>query len=138
LSRIFCPRCQQKVDSQAIACPYCRAELKAFGHPGIPLHRAAANEYLCKTCTYHLDDSCNYPQRPLAKACTLYENFEERQNENRRLSSIDMSSRYRKLRDRRSLIPEAYRISNWSRRNQTLLLFLGLFLICVLITILTS
>ena len=123
---IFCPRCQQKVDSQAIACPYCRAELKAFGHPGIPLHRAVANEYLCNTCTYHLDDSCNYPQRPLAKVCTLYENFAEQQNENRGLSS-----RYRD-------IPQAYRIFNWIRNNQTLLLFLGLFLICVLITISTS
>jgi Double zinc ribbon len=129
LSLIFCPRCQQKVDSQAIACPYCRAELKAFGHPGIPLHRAAANEYLCKTCTYNLDDSCNYPQRPLAKVCTLYENFEERQNEKLGISAASRDKPPFRLRER---------IFNWSRSNQTLLLFLGLFLICVFITILTS
>ncbi|PAX60114.1 zinc ribbon domain-containing protein [Brunnivagina elsteri] len=126
MASIFCPRCQRKVDLQAIACPYCRAELKAFGHPGIPLHRAVANEYLCKACTYHLDDSCNYPQRPLAKVCTLYDNFAEQQIENRGLSN-----RYRD-------IPQASRIFNWIRNNQTLLLFLGLFLICVLITISTS
>ncbi len=129
MSSIFCPRCQQKVYSQAIACPYCRTELKAFGHPGIPLHRAAANEYLCKTCTYHLDDSCNYPQRPLAKVCTLYENLEERQNEKLGISAESRDTPRELLRER---------IFNWSRRNQTLLLFLGLFLICVLITILTS
>ncbi|MEN9871884.1 MAG: hypothetical protein RLZZ171_2876, partial [Cyanobacteriota bacterium] len=23
-------------------------------------------------CTYHLDDTCNFPQRPHAKSCTLF------------------------------------------------------------------
>jgi hypothetical protein len=67
-----CPRCHQSVDSQTIACPYCRTPLKAHGHPGIPLHRAAGETYLCDTCIYHEDDTCNYPQRPYAKECTLY------------------------------------------------------------------
>ncbi len=67
-----CPRCRQAVDSQAIACPYCRTPLKAHGHPGIPLYRAEGETYLCETCTYHEDDTCNYPQRPYAKECTLY------------------------------------------------------------------
>jgi hypothetical protein len=68
-----CPRCRQSVDSQAIACPYCRTPLKAHGHPGIPLYRAEGETYLCDTCTYHEDDTCNYPQRPYAKECTLYQ-----------------------------------------------------------------
>ncbi|NJO75874.1 MAG: zinc ribbon domain-containing protein [Leptolyngbyaceae cyanobacterium RM1_406_9] len=69
-----CPRCHQPIDVQAIACPHCRLPLKAFGHPGIPLHRAAGEEYLCATCLYHVDDTCNFPQRPYAKECTLYVN----------------------------------------------------------------
>jgi Double zinc ribbon len=69
-----CPRCHQKVDLQAIVCPYCRTTLKAFGHPGIPLHQAGGKEYLCSTCTYHADDTCNFPQRPFARECTLYQN----------------------------------------------------------------
>lgn len=69
-----CPRCHQAVDSQAIVCPYCRTALKAHGHPGIPLYRAEGESYLCDTCTYHEDDTCNFPQRPYAKECTLYQN----------------------------------------------------------------
>ncbi|MBF2003736.1 MAG: zinc ribbon domain-containing protein [Synechococcales cyanobacterium M58_A2018_015] len=69
-----CPRCHQAVDSQAITCPYCRTALKAYGHPGIPLYRAVEDEYLCQTCTYDEDNTCNFPQRPYAKECTLYHN----------------------------------------------------------------
>lgn len=67
-----CPRCAQVVDSQDISCPYCRITLKAHGHPGMPLFRATGDDYLCQTCTYHEDDTCNFPQRPYAKECTLY------------------------------------------------------------------
>ncbi|GAB4235453.1 MAG: hypothetical protein Kow00121_63000 [Elainellaceae cyanobacterium] len=67
-----CPRCHQVVDTQDINCPYCRITLKAHGHPGIPLFRATGDEYLCDTCTYHEDDTCNFPKRPYAKDCTLY------------------------------------------------------------------
>lgn len=67
-----CPNCNQPLESGAIACPYCRTELKAYGHPGIPLYRADAAEFLCTTCIYHQDDSCTFPQRPYAKTCTLY------------------------------------------------------------------
>lgn len=63
----LCPRCHQSIDSQAVACPYCRIEIKAFGHPGIPLHRAEGTSFLCNSCTYHADDSCNFPQRPYAQ-----------------------------------------------------------------------
>jgi hypothetical protein len=77
LATVSCPHCHQLVDSQAISCPYCRTTLKAYGHPGIPLHRATGDGYLCDTCTYHADDTCNFPQRPYAKDCTLYQNIEE-------------------------------------------------------------
>lgn len=69
-----CPRCHQPVEAQAIACPHCRATLKAYGHPGIPLHKAMGATYLCQTCTYDADDTCTFPQRPHAKDCTLYHN----------------------------------------------------------------
>ncbi len=69
-----CPKCRQPVETTAIACPHCRATLKAFGHPGVPLYRAEGEAALCETCVYHHDDSCNYPQRPHARECTLYTN----------------------------------------------------------------
>ncbi|MBC6480381.1 MAG: zinc ribbon domain-containing protein [Hormoscilla sp. GM7CHS1pb] len=51
--------------------------LKAYGHPGIPLHRATGDEPLCNSCTYHADDTCNFPQRPSARDCTLYQDIYE-------------------------------------------------------------
>ncbi len=69
-----CPRCGQSIKSDAIACPRCRTPLKAHGHPGIVLHRATGTEPLCKTCIYDADDTCNYPQRPDARECTMYHN----------------------------------------------------------------
>ncbi|MBW4602717.1 MAG: zinc ribbon domain-containing protein [Calothrix sp. FI2-JRJ7] len=118
MASIFCPRCNQQVDSQAVTCPFCRTELKAFGHPGIPLHRAGKGEYLCDTCAYHVDDSCNYPQRPTAKECTLYQNFEEYQ--------AQKQQQYRKPSSNESL-------QSWVRQNQTLLLFVALFVVCLMI-----
>ena len=72
-----CPRCHQTVDSQAITCPYCQVPLKAFGHPGIPLYQAEPEKYLCNNCLYHSDDSCNFPQRPYARDCTLFHDQSE-------------------------------------------------------------
>ena len=69
-----CPRCQQPVSVDAVTCSYCQEVLKAYGHPGIPLHKAIGNEPLCKSCTYDADDSCTLPKRPEAKECTLYDN----------------------------------------------------------------
>ncbi|MBD2257368.1 zinc ribbon domain-containing protein [Pseudanabaena sp. FACHB-2040] len=69
-----CPRCQAKVEANAIRCPQCGLALKAHGHPGIPLYRAEGEAALCESCTYHLDDTCTFPQRPHAETCTLYHN----------------------------------------------------------------
>lgn len=67
-----CPRCQQRFKGAVTTCPRCGVEVTAYGHPGIPLHRARAEAYLCETCVYELDDSCSFPQRPEATSCTLY------------------------------------------------------------------
>ncbi|MGF1603627.1 MAG: zinc ribbon domain-containing protein [Thermosynechococcaceae cyanobacterium] len=67
-----CPRCQQRLKGAETACPRCGMEVTAYGHPGIPLHRAGTDDYLCDTCVYELDDSCSFPQRPEATSCTLY------------------------------------------------------------------
>jgi len=68
-----CPRCQKPVDAQALSCPHCDNPLKAFGHPGMPLYQSADGTSLCDRCTYHLDDTCNFPKRPNAKTCTLFQ-----------------------------------------------------------------
>lgn len=110
-----CPRCHQAVDSQAIACPYCRTALKAYGHPGIPLFRAEGETYLCDTCLYHDDDTCNFPQRPYAKECTLYHD---------RLQP---------------LVPVQRRPSTWQKfswkRNEGWLILAGLLVVSLLIAL---
>ena len=72
---LTCPRCKQPVDSQAATCPHCNNQLKAFGHPGMPLYQSTNKEALCDRCTYHLDDTCNFPQRPDATSCTLFHDY---------------------------------------------------------------
>lgn len=67
-----CPKCQKPVDAQALSCPHCDNPLKAFGHPGMPLYQSADGTSLCPRCSYHLDDTCNFPKRPNAKTCTLF------------------------------------------------------------------
>jgi len=121
LATVSCPHCHQLVDSQAVTCPHCRTTLKAFGHPGIPLHRATGKEYLCDSCTYHADDSCNFPQRPYAKECTLYQNIEE--------SKLQ-------LQQQRENTSFAATVKRWVKRNQALLLLLSLVLVCLLIALL--
>lgn len=70
-----CPKCQQPVERRAIQCSHCGNPLKAYGHPGIPLYQAENSEFLCESCTYHHDDTCDFPQRPYAKTCTLYHDY---------------------------------------------------------------
>jgi hypothetical protein len=67
-----CYRCQAPVQSTDVSCRRCGAELKAFGHAGIPVHRSVDGQSLCLSCVYHVDDSCDYPKRPNALDCTLY------------------------------------------------------------------
>lgn len=114
-----CPRCRQPVDALAVSCPYCRTPLKAYGHPGIPLHRATGEEYLCDSCTYHADDSCTFPQRPYATECTLYQNIHQKQLQ---AQQLDKSISFAALK-------------NWLRRNQFWLLLVALLLISFLIVL---
>ncbi|TVQ46755.1 MAG: zinc ribbon domain-containing protein [Gloeocapsa sp. DLM2.Bin57] len=74
---LTCPHCTQKISAEMVTCPSCRKPLKAFGHPGIPLHYADSTEYLCDRCLYHQDDTCTFPQRPYAQTCTLYQDASE-------------------------------------------------------------
>jgi hypothetical protein len=74
---LSCPRCQAPLEPTAIQCPRCQLTLKAHGHPGIPLHRAEGEEFLCATCRYDADDTCNFPQRPQAQTCTLYRSLNQ-------------------------------------------------------------
>lgn len=120
MATVSCPHCQQIIDSQALTCPYCRTALKAYGHPGIPLHRANKNEYLCDSCTYHADHTCNFPQRPYAKDCTLYQNLAERKSQ---------------LEQQRAASSLAETVNTWIKRNQALLLILGLLFICLFIAV---
>ena len=115
-----CPRCHQSVDAQAVTCPYCRTHLKAYGHPGIPLHRATGKEYLCGSCTYHADDTCNFPQRPYAKECTLYQDvFKSQFEENQRHNTSSF----------------AYSVRSWVKRHQVWLILLGLLIVSFLIVL---
>lgn len=123
MATISCPRCHQIIDIQAITCPQCRLLLKAYGHPGIPLHRAQGNDHLCDSCSYHFDHTCNFPQYPYAQDCTLYQNIEESELESQKQNSnYNLSTR----------------VNNWIKRHQTSLLILTLLLVCLLITLFNS
>ncbi|MEC4983459.1 MAG: zinc ribbon domain-containing protein [Oscillatoria sp. PMC 1068.18] len=114
-----CPHCQQPVDREAVSCPHCQATLKAYGHPGIPLHQATAGDYLCDRCLYHEDDSCNFPQRPYAKTCTLFRDANEPSELN--------SSRYQ---------PGGITgLKLWFKRNLGILLLVSLILVSILIAL---
>lgn len=114
----LCPRCHQSIDSQAVVCPYCRTAIKAFGHPGIPLHRVEGTSFLCESCTYHADDTCNFPQRPYAQECTLYQD-------------INKLSRSAKPQ----LNNFSWNLKSWLRRHQGLLLLVILLLISLAIAL---
>lgn len=114
-----CPRCHQPVDSQAIACPHCRMTLKAYGHPGISLFRATGETSLCDTCLYHEDDSCNFPQRPDAKECTLY---------------TDRTKPIGNAHASGAVKTTAYR--NWFKRNLAWLVLAGIVVFSVVLTLL--
>jgi hypothetical protein len=112
-----CPRCHQPVKSDAVKCPACGTQLKAFGHPGIPLHQAFGTESLCKTCLYDADDTCNYPKRPYAKECTMYRD--------RTIPIVSTPTRYEQ-----NSSPET-----WMRRNLFWLLLGGLLIVSLLLAL---
>jgi len=116
-----CPRCHQSIDTQAVTCPSCRIPLKAYGHPGIPLHRATGEASLCESCTYHADDTCTLPQRPHARECTLYQDISQSQLNLNQYRDTD-SSFFASLK-------------NWLRRHQTWLLLIGLLFVSFLIAL---
>lgn len=109
-----CPRCQQSVNPQAVNCPHCGNQLKAFGHPGIPLHQATDGAFLCSRCLYDQDNTCNYPQRPYAKNCTLFHD--------QSLPLVEETS----LSSRQSVLSL---IQAWLRHHQ------GLIILCILVTL---
>ncbi|MGB5896962.1 MAG: zinc ribbon domain-containing protein [Geitlerinemataceae cyanobacterium] len=108
-----CPRCHQPVDDRAVTCPSCRIALKAYGHPGIPLHRATGEDYLCQSCIYDADDTCTFPKRPYAQDCTLYHNVDE--------PILDTAP--------------TYKPTPWFKRNPVWLIFLGLLAISFLLVL---
>lgn len=116
-----CPHCHQAVNAQAVTCPYCRTTLKAYGHPGIPLHRAIGETYLCESCTYHADDTCNFPQRPYAKECTLYQDVLQTQ--------LEINQRHDNRKDR------TIALKSWLRRYQSWLLLLALLFVSFLLAL---
>ncbi len=116
-----CPRCHQFVNTEAITCPYCKTPLKAYGHPGITLHRAIGDQPLCESCTYHVDDTCTFPQRPHAMECTLYNDISQPQ--------LPTDQIYK---PRRSLLQS---VKFWGQRNPGLLALLALLVVSFLLTL---
>jgi hypothetical protein len=119
-----CHRCHQFISSTAITCPHCGTVLKAYGHPGITLHRAQVDTPLCESCTYHADDSCNFPQRPLAMECTLYD---------------DMNQRRLEQEQHNNTPPDFIQsVKSCCQRHPTLVGLLGLAGVSVLLTLIAS
>ena len=116
-----CPRCQRAVSPKAIACPHCNTTLKALGHEGIPLHQATDGTVLCATCTYHQDNSCNYPQRPFAKDCILYVDMHQPQDP--APGFVTQSSSV------------TSRIQYWINQNLALVILVGLAILSLLLVL---
>ena len=115
-----CPKCQKPVDDRALNCPHCNNPLKAFGHPGMPLYQSADGTSLCDRCTYHLDDTCNFPKRPHAKTCTLFNDASKPI-----VTSIDNSSKQLGSRD----------VKNWLYRYRGIIAIALLIIISLVITL---
>ncbi len=115
----YCPSCHHSVSSDALSCQKCQTPLKAFGHPGIPLHQADQDTVLCTSCLYHQDDSCDFPQRPSATSCTLY------QDQNIKLEPI-----------RTSKTSLSWRV--WFYKNRGWLILGGLFLVCFVLVVISK
>lgn len=119
-----CPRCHQPISSKAVSCPHCGTVLKAYGHPGITLHRTAGEEPLCESCTYHADDTCTFPQRPYARECTLYDDINQ--------PKLGVSQPYI---PRRNVLQS---IKLWCQRNPAWLGLFGLVVVSFLLTLIAT
>ncbi len=119
-----CPRCHQSVNSTAVICPHCKIVLKAYGHPGITLHRATGDTSLCQSCTYHADDTCTFPQRPHAQECTLYDDISQPKLETKPLYA-----------PRHGLLKS---VRLWCQRNPALFGLLGLLAVSFLVTLIAT
>jgi hypothetical protein len=71
------------------------------------LFQATEGEPLCASCVYHADDSCNFPKRPYAMNCTLYQDVQQPQA---------MAPQY----------DTSFRLQRWIKRNTPLLWVIGL------------
>lgn len=98
--------------------------LKAYGHPGITLHQAVEQKYLCQTCLYHADDTCTFPQRPYAKECTLYTDKDQ--------SILESEPIYM---PRRSPLHGA---KLWCQRHPAVVGLLGLVAVSIVFTLLSN
>ncbi len=114
---LSCPRCQATIEPTAIQCPRCRLTLKAHGHPGMTLHRTEGDGFLCATCLYDADDTCNFPQRPDAETCTLYRSV----NSTKELALPTPSA--------------GERISFWFRNHRGLVGIVGLLLFSLMLVL---
>jgi hypothetical protein len=82
------------------------------------LYQATDGEPLCVTCTYHADDTCNFPKRPLAMDCTLY-------NDARKQATTA-----------RPGYTSSFRLQVWVKRRAGFLALIGLVLISLLVVLL--
>ncbi|HBB31833.1 MAG TPA: hypothetical protein DDZ80_03900 [Cyanobacteria bacterium UBA8803] len=119
-----CPRCHQSIHREALTCPHCGTILKAYGHPGITLHRATGDTFLCESCTYHADDSCTFPKRPHAKECTLYQDVSQPQ--------LEANSIYA---PRRHFLES---VKLWCQRHPALVGLLALIAVSLLLTLMAQ
>ncbi len=118
MNTALCPRCHHSIDSQAVVCPNCHTTIKAFGHRGIPLYRTDGTSFLCARCSYDADNTCNFPQRPYAQECILYQDINKsRQPQKSQLNNF------------------SWNLKSWLRRHQGLLMLVALLLISLLIAL---
>jgi hypothetical protein len=120
---LTCAYCEQQISPETITCPHCQKPLKAFGHPGIPLHHESKTEYLCGRCLYHQDDTCNFAQRPQAKSCILYQDY-----------SLDLNLNSQTKKQQISFSKLKY----WFKRHQGLLLLSILLLFSLILALIAN
>lgn len=117
-----CPHCHQVIDGEKITCPHCGHELKAFGHPGINLYYAQGKAFLCPKCIYHEDNTCNFPQRPYAKSCTLYQDI-DKPAEADLIKAVYLTNSWDQT------------VKNWCWRNRWLIILLIIIIVSIAMTL---